>query len=677
MKKKKSALNSERPEEKDDSRPVRRPGNAVLSDSSEMSAEDASAADAPVPDEDTTAADMRNEDTTSADASDEGGLSSGSESDANDRSGDPSATAGSDPDQVDPDTDEMSASGSAVRESDEVTKDKAPEAVSASDAEDDTELENKDVYAESLEEVYTDPLSDVKPTLSFASDEPTLFRRSDELVFPESAEDDPDIPEYSSVRVSSDTTVFEPRIRKLSWLKPRHIITPFVAIAVVLFFVFVIIVEDKNERAASPLMIRGNAVSNAEFSFMYHYILLENGIDILSESSRDLLGSPMDNGYDTYRDYFLDITAKEMQTTAILYDDAVANGYTVNQTHINRARNYLEWLNDQAMSLSVDLETYIKGAFGKSVDSELILDVLSRKYFVDEYAEGPKLEELCATEDQAEEAYLSAPNQYDVISYRLLRIVFEQKEPSFIATAHLHAREIIEKIEHDQSQFEIVAAEYFSGDAKERLLKPDSTLISDVRFNDIDDMEWRVWLFDPQRTPGDCIIYEDDDGFPILICFSSRTRQIEPLRDVRMIFLYEEDPENNVPGIPKSDIASQALTVLNSITDEASVQNLERTYSEDIALGKVSVSHSSDTYKGKLDPLFDEWIFDPARKPGDKTSITTEEGIAVIYYVESSENPEWFDRVNSFIRINNFQEFLLAKQEEYPYRFSDEGLKSI
>ncbi|NLW88511.1 MAG: hypothetical protein GXY43_02135 [Clostridiaceae bacterium] len=529
------------------------------------------------------------------------------------------------------------------------------------------------------DEEQTDPsgTTDDVPTLPFFSEDPSLFRDSDDLIFPETVSDDPDIQDISAVRIRKGNTVFEPRVRKFSWLKPRHIITPLVALAVVLLFIFVLAIGNQNERAASPLLIRGIAVPNDEFSFMYHYVLLENGIDILSDSSREFLASSPENGFETYRDFFLDMTAKEMQTTAILYDDAIARGYSIEQTHYDRARDYLDWITQRAAAISVDTETYIIGAFGKNVTSETIRTVLARKYFAEDYAYGPKLEELRASDDQAEEAYLTSPNQYDQVSYRLLRIVFEDKEPSYIATAHLHAREIIEKIGHDQSKFETVAAEYFSGEDKDRLLQPDSTLIYGTRFSQIEDPEWRVWLFDPERRPGDCIIYEDGDGFPILICFSKRERQTEPLRDIRIVYMRREDLDNGISGIPESEIVPQSRILLHSISDEASLIALETEYKEWFAEGILSFANSTDTYRGKLNPAFDSWIFDPDRKSGNTTTITVEDGIAILFFVSVSDNPEWFDRVNTFIRMNNFEEFLFAKQEEYPCKFNELGLKDI
>lgn len=489
--------------------------------------------------------------------------------------------------------------------------------------------------------------------------------------------DDPDIADYSMVRISSSDTVFEPRTRKFSWLKPRHVLIPLTIIAVIILFLSVIEVGDLNERLASPLQIHGENVSNPEFSFMYNFVLMENGVDVLDSSTKEMLKSPGDSGFATNREYFLDMTAKEMQTTAILYDDALSKGYQIEAAHTERAQAYLDWLATKAASLDVDLNTYIKGTFGDTVTQDLIIQVLSRRYFAEDYASGKKLDELKATDIQAEEAYSLAPNQYDLISYRVLRIVFEQKDDSFIATARLHAQEIIDGIGHDQSKFETVAADYFSGEEKEKLLIPDSTLVADMRYNEVDDIEWRVWLFDPERQPGDCTIFDDEYGFPILVCFSERIRQTEPLRNIRFFYINREDYESGAPGISDPEILPLAQTIFDSVTDEVSMMNLETTYADALLKGVMATSQSSDTYRGKFDVAYEDWIFDPVRQPNDKTIIETPTQVVILFYVSSSENPEWFDRVNSFIRMNNYQAFLLEKQQEYPYIFNEEGLKYI
>jgi hypothetical protein len=371
------------------------------------------------------------------------------------------------------------------------------------------------------------------------------------------------------------------------------------------------------------------------------------------------------------------MAAQQIQVMKLLYDDATGKGYKITDSQKQRAQAYIDWLSTKASAIGVDLDTYIKGYYGTYVTQDLIKSVLTRKYFTEDYENGPKLEELKATDAQAEEAYAANRYQYDQVSYRVLRIIFEQTDDSFKATAHLHAQEIIDGIGHDESKFESVAANFFTGDAKAKILKPNSTLISNVRYANVDNGAWRTWLFDPARTPGDCTIFDDGNGFPIVICFSARTRQTEPLRDIRFFYINREDTASGKAGISDSEILPLAQSILDSITDESSMQSLETTYADEIAAGKMKATHDSDTYKGVLSGDLDSWIFDPSRAAGDKTLIETDAQIIIAYYVGASANPEWFDRVNSFIRQNNFQAFLLEQKAEYPYTFNNDGLSYI
>ena len=49
----------------------------------------------------------------------------------------------------------------------------------------------------------------------------------------------------------------------------------------------------------------------------------------------------------------------------------------------------------------------------------------------------------------------------------------------------------------------------------------------------------------------------------------------------------------------------------------------------------------------------------------------------VIFFISESSNPEWYDRVNSYIRMNNYQEFINSKAVDYMWEFHKEGLDQI
>ena len=139
---------------------------------------------------------------------------------------------------------------------------------------------------------------------------------------------------------------------------------------------------DKSFR--SPVTIHGKDIPSDEFSFMYHYELLSEGVDLFAASTETMLSSPYpdDDSFPTYRDYFRYLTAADLQKMEILYDDATGKGYAIEQSHYERANAYVDWLKSKAAELGVPLNTYIKGVFGVQVDEQCIIRVLAKKYFI-------------------------------------------------------------------------------------------------------------------------------------------------------------------------------------------------------------------------------------------------------------------------------------------------------
>lgn len=437
-----------------------------------------------------------------------------------------------------------------------------------------------------------------------------------------------------------------------------------------------------NDKLQSPLLIGGKPVDSAEFSFMYHYILIDNGVDIFAADTPEMLASPsMDANFATNRDYFLDLTAQQMQLTQLLYDDATSHGYEIEQRHYDLARAYIDWLQGKANELGVDLTTYIRGVFGDQVDEQVILSSLAKMYFTEDYASDAKLVELQATDEQAEEAYNSNPNAYDEIDYKLLRIRYEQRDQAFVDTANLHANQIIEQMGHDPSMFEAIAAQYFSGEAAAILQLTDSCLTSGARYDDFTHIDFRDWLFAPERTAGDSVIFNDEDGFPIILVFVNRERQTVPLREVRMVeVLIDNSGDDTVPGYDVANaqqVAQEIYDTIGVFGEETDVQTIENLYNDDIINGNIVITHSQDTYPGKYDGILNEWIFSDTRVAGDKAFLETDTGYYIVYLVDISQNPEWYDRVNSFVRMRNYQAFLNETMGSYAYEFNQTGLDRI
>ncbi len=455
----------------------------------------------------------------------------------------------------------------------------------------------------------------------------------------------------------------------------------FVILGVVLVLVIAAVTfaldTGMDESFISPLNINGRDVSSGEFSFMYHYELLSEGVDLFAADTEKMLSSPYldDDNFSTYRDYFRFVTAQNMQKTEILYVDATSQGYEIEKAHYDRANAYINWLKGKADELGVPLDTYIKGVFGSQVDEQIIINTLARKYFTEDYAAGEKLIQLSATDEQAEAAYNQSRNIYDLVSYKLLRFTYEQREQAFIDTANLNAQRIIDAMDRDPSKFEACAAKYFSGVAANTLAEKDSQLIPNCRYEDISHPEFREWLFDESREVGDSVIIPDEDGFPIILVFVSRDRMSEKLRNCYILTVDNRMMEGDAPDIAGTQALAQEI--FDYIDDADSCNEVENLYNDYILAGQLSVVHDDQIYKAEYQSILADWIFTPERKLGDKTIIEDNGTFYVIYFVSESPNPEWYDRVNSFLRMNNYQQFISAKAAEFTWTFNEDGLNQI
>ena len=433
---------------------------------------------------------------------------------------------------------------------------------------------------------------------------------------------------------------------------------------------------DKSFR--SPITIHGKDIPSDEFSFMYHFELLSEGVDLFAASTETMLSSPYpdDNSFPTYRDYFRYLTAQDLQKMEILFDDATSKGYAIETSHYDRANAYVDWLKSKAAELGVPLDTYIKGVFGVQVDEQCIIRVLAKKYFTDDYAADEKLVELSASDEQAEEAYSESRNIYDVVNYKILRITYEQRDQAFIETANQHAREIIEAMNRDPSKFEKEAAKYFpKGAASNTLEQEDSTLVPEARYDDFTHTEFREWLFDEERHDGDATIIPDEDGFPIILVFVSRHRMTSPMRSCYIMKISTQTKDDKAPDV--SGTQALAQKIFDYINDSDSCAEIENVFNDNVLSGQLEIQQDDTIYFEKYSSTLAGWIFSDDRKFKDKTLIEEDGTFYVIFYISESSNPEWYDRVNSFIRMNNYQDFINSKAADYKWEFHKEGLEQI
>jgi hypothetical protein len=125
--------------------------------------------------------------------------------------------------------------------------------------------------------------------------------------------------------------------------------------------------------------------------------------------------------------------------------------------------------------------------------------------------------------------------------------------------------------------------------------------------------------------------------------------------------------------------ATQALAqkIYDYIDDSNKCAEVENVFNDNVLSGQLEIQQDDNIYYEKYSSTLAGWIFSDDRKFQDKTLVEEDGVFYVIFFISESPNPEWYDRVNSYIRMNNYQEFINSKAVDYMWEFHKEGLDQI
>ncbi len=150
--------------------------------------------------------------------------------------------------------------------------------------------------------------------------------------------------------------------------------------------------------------------------------------------------------------------------------------------------------------------------------------------------------------------------------------------------------------------------------------------------------------------------------------------------DVRHILLQPSTPAPEGGSYTEEQMKgawAQAEKVLdewkNGEATEASFGELAKTYTTDPG-SKETGGLYEKVSPGDMVPAFNDWCFDPVRKPGDTGLVETNYGVHVMYFVASSGEEYWKQTVLSQLLSDRMQEVVEEVMEKHPYEVDFEKL---
>ncbi len=369
-------------------------------------------------------------------------------------------------------------------------------------------------------------------------------------------------------------------------------------------------------------------------------------------------------------EYLKDETIKSLKELFVLYADAVANKYTLNEDEIADIEKSMEELRTTALKSNLGINAYLKTYFGNGVNKNVYREYLEittlvtrfqkdkQKAFSDKY-----------TNEILQKEYDKKPDDFDVVSVRYFKFDYDTltkedkesdkdfvarkkaanaeinafadamlkkitDEASFITASEDYNKKVAARTEKTSGE-KVDSSTYDAGVSTEFYRTSYSTLKSSIS----DDAA--KWAFaDGSKVLEKSIFKTDAACFVVLLLdkqFPTNTI------DVRHILIKFNSTGTEATDDDKATAKKKAEGIYDDWkkgdATEESFGELAKQNSEDNAdKGGLYEAVSA----GAMVAAFDNWCFDKSRRAGDTGIVETEYGYHIMYFVSNNtDDPNW------------------------------------
>lgn len=374
----------------------------------------------------------------------------------------------------------------------------------------------------------------------------------------------------------------------------------------------------------------------------------------------------------TWADYFLQDATKRMKSVYAVYNDAVAQGYTLSDT----AKTQLDMtVSNMAAYAKIygysDANSYIKAVYGQGCNEETYRQYAEIQLIASEYAKdhSESLTYDDAALRAAEAENFNAYSSYSYHSYFVGASHFyeggttdadgkttysDEEKQAGLKAAEKAAQDLLDQKPATAEEFDkAIGAMSINADTDAK-----STVFDRVQYSQIGQI-FRDWVTDAQRTAGDMTVIPNETettneagtttktmtGYYVVM-FDGATDNTFPLVNVRHILVpYEggttgKNGQKTYTDEEKAAAKTKAEELLAQFTSgEATEDAFAALVKENSTDGgsKENGGLYEDVYPGQMVRNFNDWCFDESRKPGDTGIVESDYGVHVMYFVGDSE----------------------------------------
>ena len=400
------------------------------------------------------------------------------------------------------------------------------------------------------------------------------------------------------------------------------IVAVLVVIAVLcgLFFLFRIN-NGYFEKTKVAAKVNGEDITAAELNFYAGTQLFSMmRMQAFTPSGQRILARPMpafnqqikgEYNEKSVRNIILDQLKEDLPKLKFMQAQAKADGLELNEQQKQGIDNYIAQIKASAAQYQMTPNELLTAIFGKGSDEAQV-----RRYigdlFLSQLYEQTKVKDSKVSEEELKAAYEENKDEFESVSYRMFVLNQASAEPEK------------EPAETTETADVKTTAEDKNTAGTEKTPAESSTEAEAEKADETAESSEKV------TKPTDKVEVDEEN------------------RSIKIEKAY--DPEAQAKAIKdREDLDKKTSDILANIKDEASFNEAIKPYLSDAEKEVYKDDKAtlvSNAYKSALQPELAAWLFDPARKEGDKTAITSSGKATILYFInrQLDETPTYTTR---------------------------------
>ncbi|MCL2080613.1 MAG: peptidylprolyl isomerase [Oscillospiraceae bacterium] len=488
----------------------------------------------------------------------------------------------------------------------------------------------------------------------------------------------------------------------------RNLLAVLCVVLVLALVAVILVGQGVPQQYITAVTAEGQSITAAEFNFFYYASLNdfynEMGSFLVSYGMLDP-AVPL-NRQDswtegqTWHDYIVEATVSKIHSTVVWSEYAKREGVSMNEEDLAFVEDMLRSARESAAAQGVSVNKLLSTSYGRGVNENNFRRFVERQVLASRY-EAHLYESFTFSEQEITEHYNANKELFDKVDYREFRVsqyvgeaeyarLMEENDGEEIdlnelvdspvgeitfeaKLAYDKVAALAENPELTEESFNELAAALADEESRQAFEEdPDHTLIKGASFSgdghDHDDTghdpgdNLSDWLFDAARSRGDVTVMADDADY-VAVMFLERIVEDDQTVNMRQIvFIPSSD---NDAGWNDAERRANALLETFGGGEQEFIA-LVRDNTAD-----VNTRHTGGLYKEmrragfENDEAFAQWLFDPAREPGDCEVLRSSSGYHIIYF-SSWGRPFWQVNVESTLRNHENNELREEKAANLP-----------